>query len=230
MRKFLFLIALFFGSLQVYSQQADSASVPEEEPVFVKPDNSDPLKIGIKIGVGYARLTGDELKNPSGRIGINGGVYLRYRFKSKLCIVPELGVSFRGSNFNNEAGEYSSIRLYYIDLPVMMMYPISSTGNNLVIGGLQYSYLLHSSMFVSTDGTPLGDEPAFNRSDILAACGMQFNTPFVGFQFLLKYGLLNMNANQTWPINSANSASTPTLPPNGGGTIHNFIIELNLLF
>ncbi len=50
--------------------------------------------------------------------------------------------------------------------------------------------------------------------------GAQFHTPFVGFQVVAKYGFMNIN----------NGLLPNIKPANTGKDIHQFIIELNLLF
>jgi len=224
MRKLSSALFLVFLSLVSYAQQADSTNnfADNEEAVFVKPDNSDPLKFGLKLGVGYSDFMGSEFAHAVGRVGINGSAYLRYRFKPKWSFQTEVGASFRGSNFSNATSEYSSIRMYYIDVPVMLGYAFDKTNNDLLIAGFQYSYLLNSSIYIADGALPEGNSPSFIKSDIPLILGVQFNTPFVGFQILSKYGLVNLNQNQQWPSNAK--------PVNTFGTIHNFSIELNLLF
>ena len=206
-----------------FAQQADSSVVEENEEVtFFKPDNSAPLKFGLLLGMGYSGMAGTELKNPTGRVGINGSAYLRYRFKPKFSMQTSVGASYRGSNFSNSTSEYSSIRMYYLDVPVLASIAFDKTNNDLLILGLQYAYLLNSALYISKNALPESVSPSFNKNDISAVFGVQFNTPFVGFQILGKTGLTNINQNQPWPSGAQ--------PANGGGSIHNFSIDLNLLF
>ena len=223
MLKNLSAIFLVLISFACYAQQTDSSAVDEnEEVVFVKPDNSAPLKLGLKLGVGYSSLLGSELQNPVGRMGVNGSAYLRYRFKRKFGLQTEFGASFRGSNFSNGPGEYSSIRSYYFDMPVVLTYSYDKTGNDLAVVGIQYSYLLNSSLYLSNAALPESYAPGLFRHDLSIVIGPQFNTDFVAFQILGKFGLINMNENKAWPGNAK--------PLNNGGSIRNFSIELNLLF
>jgi len=223
MRKILSAIFLVGFSIVCYAQQTDSTNASENEEItFFKPDNSAPLKLGLKLGVGYSSFSGTEVERASGRIGIDGSAYLRYRFKTKFTIQTEIGASFRGSNFNNDPTQYSSIRMYYLDVPVMFGYAFDKTNNDIVIIGAQYSYLINSSFYISSSALPEGTSPTFNKTDLMAILGVQFNTPFVGFQILGKFGMVNLNQDQPWPSNAK--------PINSGGTIHNYSIEFNLLF
>jgi hypothetical protein len=226
------LLVLTCFSLVCYGQQTDSSTVSEEEDegVIVKPDNSAPLKLGIGFGTGYSGMLGNELLHPIGRVSLQGGLYLRYRFKKNWGVHTGLGASFRGSNFNNGPSQYSSIRTYYLDVPVLFTYAFTQSQETLVVGGIQYSYLLNASMYVSTSSLPAPDPPGFNKNDLALVGGMQFNTPYVAFQLLLKYGLVNINLDQPWPIDKNNTATSPTLPANSGGSIHNFVFEINFLF
>lgn len=229
MRKIIPVIFFICFSIVSYAQQADSTVANENEEIsFFKPDNSAPFKFGLKLGVGYSSFGGSEFAKAIGRAGMNGSAYMRYRFKQKWQFQTELGASFRGSNFNNATGEFSSIRMYYIDVPVMIAYAFDKKNNDLIIAGLQYSYLVNSSFYISTSALPTDAQPSLNRNDLMAILGVQFNTPFVGFQILGKYGLVNLNQNQLWPTATQNAARTQ--PLNTGGTIHNFSLEFNLLF
>lgn len=229
MRKTFLAIFLICFSIVCYAQQTDSTYIGENEEVtFFKPDNSAPLKLGLKLGVGYSSFLGSELHNTAGRIGINGSAYLRYHFKSKFTFQTEIGASFKGSNFNNDISQFSSIRMYYIDVPIIFGYAFDKTNNDILLVGLQYSYLINSSFYISKSALPTDAQPVFNKNDIAAILGVQFNTPFVSFQILSKFGFVNLNQNQPWPASTQNG--TPTQPLNTGGSIYNFSLEFNLLF
>jgi hypothetical protein len=225
MRKLYTVVTFLLFSLACMAQQADSTSVDGEndndEGVISKPDNSGPLKIGIKLGVGYSSMLGGELENPIGTFGLQGSAYLRYRFKPKFAIQTEVGASFRGSNFNNDVDEYTTIKTYYIDVPVLFVFGLNKTATSNLIIGPQYSRLLNSSIYISNGAAPEPDPPKLKKNDLLAVLGAQFYTPFVGFQVLAKYGLININDG----LLGAN-----TKPAYKGKDIHNLAIEFNIIF
>lgn len=221
--RFLLLITFILFSFVCFSQQTDTTGVPEEydEGVLVKPDNSGPLKLGLKLGAGYSSMLGKELENPAGTFGIDGSAYLRYRFKPMFAFQTEVGASFRGGNFNNGPGEYSSIKTYYIDLPAMIVIAVDKTTNNHIIAGVQYSRLVNSSLYLTNSVSPETNAPSLKKDDVMALIGMQFYTPFVGFQILAKIGVLDINDG----LMGAN-----TKPKYKGKDIRNLAIELNFLF
>lgn len=229
MRSVFFILLFLLISVTGFSQQTDTTNANEvDEGIIVKPDNSDPFKIGIKIGAGYSGMLGTELQNSVGRVGVDGSIYLRYRFKSKFTLIGELGASFRGSSFNNGDTGYSSIRMYYLDIPVYGAFPISKNKTTFILAGFQYSHLLNANMYVGRNGLPNPSSPALKTFDVLPLAGIQFNTDWVNIQLMLKYGLVNLNQNQPWPTSI--QGGSPTLPSNTGGSIHNFAFEFNLFF
>jgi hypothetical protein len=135
-------------------------------------------------------------------------------------VQAETNISYRGSNFANGTGAYNSIKCYYIDIPVLLFYGFNEKNTVNIVGGLQYAYLMSASMF--TEGSALAeqDEPALNKNDVMVALGSQFHTPFVGFQLLFKYGLLNVD-----------KGLLPNVPPvNTGNPMHNLTFEIGFIF
>jgi hypothetical protein len=87
--------------------------------------------------------------------------------------------------------------------------------------GLQYSYLLNSSIYQTDANNAEPEAPGLKKHDLLAVLGGQFYTPFVGFQVLAKYGLVNINDGLL---------GAQTKPAFKGKDIHNFAIEFNIIF
>ncbi len=202
---------------QVDPQTPDSLA-DEEESRLVVPVLNEQFKAGVKLGAGASMLLGNELQNPKPSYALNGGAYLRYRFKKHMSVQPELTISFRGAAFDNDNLEYEKIYAYWVDLPVLLLYGFDEKNTKNILCGLQYSRLLNSSLFLTGSSVPEATSPRLTKNDLLAVVGTQFQTPFVGFQLLAKYGLVDLN-------NGLNLN-----PPNTGKDIHQFIIELNLLF
>lgn len=221
MKSYLFccLLLLLSGatSAQIETQNPDSL---DEESKLVVPAMNEQFKAGVKLGAGASMLLGNELQNPKPSYSLNGGAYLRYRFKKHLSVQPELTVSFRGALFDNDNLEYEKLYAYWVDLPVLLLYGFDEKNTKNILCGLQYSRLLNSSIFLSGSSVPEPTSPRLNKNDLLAVVGTQFQTPFVGFQLLAKYGLIDLNNGLLPNLN----------PPNTGKDIHQFIIELNLLF
>jgi hypothetical protein len=220
-RIYSFCILLLLG-LQL-SAQTDTSTVPEgeeEEGVLFMPVLNEQTKLGVKLGSGVSTLLGNELSNPRPTYMLSGGAYMRYRFSKHWSIQPEANVSLRGSNFSNGADQYESIRIYYIDLPVLIMMGFDEKNQKNILAGVQYSRILNSSLYVSGASLPENTSPALKKDDVMGVLGAQFHTPYVGFQLVAKYGFIDINNGLLPGLN----------PPNTGKDIHNFIVELNLLF
>jgi len=220
MKYLLFIWA--FGFIAAVQAQTDSAALIAEDDVmvFVKPPINEETKFGIKIGFGIGTMLGTELANPRPSSILTGGAYYRNRFSKHWSLQPELNISFRGSRFANQPSEYGQIKTYYLDLPILLMRGLNEKNTTNIVGGFQYSRQLNASLYLINSPLPESNAPKLTKQDAAIIIGMQWQTPFVGFQLLAKYGLLNLNNGLLSNLN----------PPNGGGTIHQAGIELNMLF
>lgn len=216
----LLILSILFAYPSFAQTDADNAEDDDEIGALVQPEINPDLKAGIKLGSGFSMLVGAETNTSRPYFSLLGGAYLKYKFKMHWFIQPETMVSRRGSNFRNGVDEYARIQLYYIDVPLLFGRGLDAKNTSIVFTGLQYSRLINSSIFRQRSVVPEGITPRVNKNDILVAAGAQFHTPFVGFQFMFKYGLLNVN-----------QGLVPSLPPvNKGLNLNNLIFEFNLLF
>ncbi|MES2558588.1 MAG: outer membrane beta-barrel protein [Bacteroidota bacterium] len=220
--RFLCFMLLLSGAF-MSTAQTDTTQTEEEdnsEATLVIPPINEQLKVGIKFGTGVSTLVGNELKNPVPAYMLTGGAYLRYRFKPHWFIQPEVNISFKGSNFDNGVLQYESLRMYYVDVPVLLMRGLNKQNTSNVFAGLQYSRVLNTYLYLTDEQIPVSPSPAIKQHDLAAVLGTQFHTPFVGFQIAAKYGLFDIN-----------NGLLPNLdPPNTGKDIHHFVVEINLLF
>ena len=220
---FLLIFTCLAGILLAQDPIIDSTVTPEEDnEEIVKPPMNEDSKLGIKLGGGVTSLVGKEPNNPRPAMYLTGGVYGRFKMKPKSTwlIQFEGDFSYKGSNFANNVGEYGSIKAYYIELPVMLLHGLDANNVNTLVGGLQYSRLLNAVIYKVNGNVPESGEFSINKNDLSLIGGAQFHTPFVGFQVLLKYGLLN-----------ANTGLAPALiPVNQGKSMHNLTFEVSLIF
>jgi hypothetical protein len=204
-----------------YAQTDESTNEHDDELFeFVNPETNPDLKAGIKLGACISTMMGSETTTNSGYFSLLGGAYVKYKLKPNWFIQPEAMISRRGSNFSNGTSGYGRIQLYYIDLPVLFAYGLETDNKSLLMFGVQYSRLINSAIFKPKSPVPEGLPPRVSKNDFLIAAGTQFQLPFIGFQFMLKYGLMNIN-----------KGLNPNLQPaNKGGNLHNFCFEFNFLF
>jgi hypothetical protein len=218
---FLCLIASM-GYVTAQTELSDSSETSEEDDfVLVIPPINEQLKVGIKMGTGMGMMSGPELQNARPKYVITGGAYLHYRFSKHWSVQPEANITFKGSKFENGDNEYSSVTQYAIDLPVLLMYGLTKNNTVNLFAGMQYSYNLNRSVYLKNAPVPVSPTPSLRNDDWFVVAGSQFQTPFLGFQVGLKYGLCNLNTSpETWTLN----------PPNTGKEIHQMVLELNILF
>ncbi len=207
--------------LQAQDGENTDSTLEEDEsrPAKVLPD--DKYKLGIKLGCQFSTLTGEENSNNTSNFGLNGGVYIRRKFKSeKLGYQIELNGSFRGSNFTPKDNEYSAIRLFYLDMPLLCFINLTKDENHKILFGPQFSYLLTSSIYKGQFLDRYDSIPNLNKLDLLASVGYHFRMGHVSLQTMLKYGFISIN----------NGILQGIKPTNTGKSMNNFIFELNFLF
>ncbi|MFZ4796684.1 MAG: outer membrane beta-barrel protein [Bacteroidia bacterium] len=216
-----FSFILFANLLQAQVDEAIDSTLEDDEsrPVKILPD--DKYKFGIKLGSQLSTLMGEENSSNTLNFGLNGGVYMRRKFKSqKWGYQLELNGSFRGSNFAPKYNEYSAIRLFYLDMPLLVFVNLTKDENHKLLFGPQVSYLLSSSIYNGPSLVSYDSIPSFKKLDLLACVGYHIRLGHVSFQTMLKYGFI-----------STNDGLLPGIKPtNTGKSMNNFIFELNFLF
>lgn len=213
---FLILLLCF----EVQSQTDSTDSDDNEEPIWLKGDMNETHEFGIKLGCALSTMLGGEMDNPRPTFGLGGAVYYRYKYKPKAAIQAEVGVSSRGSSFANSAGQYSAIKTYYVDVPVLWVKSLSKSNKTHLLLGLQYSALLNASLYLKPNKTAESERPKLKSYDVLTVAGVQFYSGFVGFQIMAKYGLIDINDGLVANLN----------PPLKNKNINNLSLEFSFLF
>ena len=221
--KFLIIVAYLICSnlLKAQVEENIDSTLEEDEtrPVKVLPDNK--YKFGIKLGCQLSTLTGEENSNNTPNFGLNGGVYMRRKFKSeKWGYQIELNGSFRGSNFTPKDNEYSAIRLFYLDLPILCFINLTKDETHKILFGPQVSYLLTSSIYKGPFLDRYDSIPNLNKFDVLACVGYNYKMGHVSLQTMIKYGFMSIN----------NGLLQGIKPTYTGKSMNNFLLELNFLF
>lgn len=217
-----FVFLCFVNSLQAQDYDGIDSTLEddEERPVKILPDGK--YRFGIKLGTHFSTVLGDENPDNSLRFGINGGLYMRRKFKSQVWGYQlEANGSLRGSNFNgNNTDQYSTLRLVYVDVPMLLFFNLSKDESQKIVVGPQLSYLLTGALYKYGSSLPIEGEPKIKKYDLLGCLGYQINAGHVTIQTMLKYGFYNMN-----------EGLLPDVKPlNRGKNMNNFMFELNLLF
>jgi hypothetical protein len=221
MKNLLFLLCWFCTIGYAFAQEEESDSTSgDDDFVLVIPPINEQLKAGVKMGTGMGMTVGGELLNPRPKVMISGGVYLHYRFSKHWSLQPEMNVAYKGSNYKNGDGQYTSLSVYTMDVPLLLMVGLTPENTVNLFTGMQYSRTLNRSMYEKGGLVPINPNPRMHDDDWAVVLGTQFQTPFVGFQIALKYGLRDLNTGLSSTLN----------PPNTGKEIHQSVLELNFLF
>jgi hypothetical protein len=215
----LFLLLLSYSA--VFAQE-DSTDYDDEPNYWVKPSNDEKSRFGIVMGMQVSSLLGTALPENRPLIGLLGGAYGRFNFKSGWSIQQEAHISFRGGNFVAQAGEISSIKLLYLDFPFMVFKRFSIKSKHRFGAGVQYSSLINSYMYVDYGSYPLGASPKLDKNDWAPLIAYQYQFPFFALQGSAKYGLRNLNLGQDWPESAK--------PLNNNGMLNNFVVTVNIIF
>ncbi|MES2380109.1 MAG: outer membrane beta-barrel protein [Bacteroidota bacterium] len=214
--------SLFIGQF-VYAQNKEvvDSTLDEEEVTDVLPMPDGKYKIGLKLGVLGSTISGEENTNNTIKFGLSGGAYLRRKFKSeKWGFQIELNGSFRGSNYEANDTNYSSIRLVCLDVPLYLFFNLTKNEDHKIILGPQFSYLLSSALYKNQFNLPESKPPKLVEYDILACGGYHYRLGHIAIQTMFKYGFVNIN----------NGLLPNITPANQGKSMHNLIFEVNLLF
>jgi hypothetical protein len=223
MQRLLFILMMLFASVAM--AQTDSTNLADKEEgeesfEWIKGNMNEDVEFGLRLGTNTTTMFGGELDNPRPMFGLNGAVYYRKKFTPKNAFQIDLAVSLRGSNFDNPLGKYSKLVTYYLDVPVTWVRSINADNSSHFMAGVQYSHLLNTSIYMNSTAVPENERPKLRDNDVMVLAGTQFYGGFVGFQIVAKYGLLNINNGLISGLN----------PPLKNKAIHNFVLELNLLF
>ncbi|MCC7532525.1 MAG: PorT family protein [Bacteroidia bacterium] len=222
-KSFVCLIGFICFSNIIWAQTDSIDTTEEDDPGAFERfhrDMDETHIFGLRLGSNISSLLGNELENPTIAFGLNGALYYRYKVGKKSAIQTEAGFSIRGSNFNNKADEYETIKLYYLDIPIYWVRSLNNKNTSNLVLGLQYSQLMNATIKINPQILPDSQVPKFKKEDVAVAGGLQFYGGIFGFQCMIKYGLLNIN-----------DGLIPNLKPLfKNKDIHNFALDINFLF
>jgi hypothetical protein len=136
------------------------------------------INFGLKAGVNFASLNGDDIDDLDGVTGLHIGAVAEFGFSEKFSIQPELIYSTQGASLDDE-----TLKLDYINIPVLAKYYIIE-GLSLEAGP-QLGFNINSEY--EFDGET-EDEEGVNTIDIAAGLGAGYKLP-VGIFFQARYNI-----------------------------------------
>ena len=196
------------------------ANLADAQP-FKEGDN---FRLGVQMGMGSTRLTGDELQSPLNKTGMVIGAYYRQTINKNLHLLSEVSFSLRGSRFDfSDENYYNAIKFTYMDVPIALMINTSKNSpDQFAVLGLEPAYLLQSEIYVEPFIKAKYRNYGFKRFDLAAIMGYHFDFYYFGLQPSVKFGLLNINDKIHMP---------EVLPETGNdGIIRNLTFDIKFFF
>lgn len=143
------------------------------------------LSFGIKAGLiyGHTITASNELNfDESPEISFSSGAYCSLKINRLLCIQPELvytrlaykinNLNYVDTNGNNLITGATSMRLHYLQLPIIAKITIPKTGLS-IMPGIQFGYLLKATGKV--DGYNQFNTGIYKKLDVNLALGFQYH-------------------------------------------------------
>ena len=102
---------------------------------FTSFSSAQNMQIGPKVGLNIANVGGDDSdelfpSSPDSRTGFNGGLFFMYQFNNLFAIQPEAYYTMKGAT-SDFMGVDLTLKLDYIEIPVLFKVVIPSGGTNL---------------------------------------------------------------------------------------------------
>ena len=144
MKNLLIILGLFVGALTVNAQDAT---------------------FGIKGGLNYAFINGEDILNVEPKFSYHAGAIVNISFTDFVALQPEFIFSVKGYD-----GDMVDLDLNYVDLPILLKVKLGDVFS--LHAGPQFSYLLSSS--VKTDLTVSNIEEQIESFDLGVATGFEY--------------------------------------------------------
>ena len=116
---------------------------------------------GIKLGIGMADLTGDDVEGTDMKLGINGGAFLTYSFSPMVAIQPEVLYTMKGTKESVEgADDDFKYKFNYLSVPILLKVYIPTEGNvrPAFFVGPEVSMLMSAKISYGDESMDIKDE------------------------------------------------------------------------
>ncbi|MGJ8685422.1 MAG: porin family protein [Nonlabens sp.] len=156
------------------------------------------IDFGVKGGVNFAKLTGDNLEDADGRTGFHVGFTGEYMFNESFGLQSEVVYSTQGLQSETSFGGVtteSKLKLDYINVPVLAKFYLGESGFS-IDAGPQIGFLVSDKLEVN--GENVDDELNAETIDLSAGGGIAYKfkegSSLEGFNVSARYmiGLSNV--------------------------------------
>jgi len=164
----IFATAIVFASALTANAQAEADNTADKTVSF-----------GVKGGVNFATITGDDIDSPDSRTSFHVGALVEVPVSDMFSVQAEAMYSGKGFDFDYEGsdGDKAELQLDYIDVPILAKFYLTE-GLSLEAGP-QLSFLVNEELDVNPNSDS-GDVPLDDAEsiDLGLAGGLTFQTNF----------------------------------------------------
>jgi len=139
------------------------------------------VKGGIAItsvplaGEVFDQVVHQSSRDSSSKVGLTGGTYVRFPLSDRFAFQPEALYVMKGVKLNETAGGEFSVRLHYLDVPLLLRYRVSSSTERAgyIFGGANFGIKLGSSskLEAPAQSADVNVNPALKTLDLGYAFG-----------------------------------------------------------
>jgi len=148
-----------------------------------KPTSDEGVKFGVKAGVNFATITGDDTEDVKSKTGFHIGGVVEIPISDAFSVQPELLYSSQGAKEDSDFGE-GKLNLDYINVPIMAKYYVSE-GFSLEAGP-QVGFLINSKLEFEGESEDIKDETTGIDFGLNFGVGYKMET---GLNFGVRYNL-----------------------------------------
>lgn len=182
----LFAAVAVFGLSNVNAQDTNSGMSGSS-------GNANGIAFGVKAGVNFAKLTGDNIEDADGRTGFHIGGVVEIPVSEKFSVQPELVYSQQGLQFK-EGDFESKLKLDYLNVPVMAKFYVAD--GFAIEAGPQFGFNMSAKNEFS-DGDNSEDvdiKDNVSGFDLSVGAGVSYKLPNgLFFQGRYMFGLSNVD-------------------------------------
>lgn len=145
------------------------------------------VSFGVKSGINVATTKG-LLAFPKNRAGWYGGLSFKIPIQKKLFIQPEIFYSSKGDKSEDQFGAiYRSVRLNYLNLPVLLNYHFDKKTS--IVFGPEFGYLLSAQLVIDGENNFNVTKRYPPKLDVGASIGLQYRfKKSTGIEIRYNYG------------------------------------------
>lgn len=96
-------------------------------------------QLGLRLGANLAKFNVNNDIEQNSKFGLSGGVYLRVNLAGRLFLQPEFNLTQHGSKQDLNDGDYSSVTINYMQIPILLKYVFGDVeGTSVFVQGGPY--------------------------------------------------------------------------------------------